>query len=99
MENNQRYKSWHKPNQSPTAKTKQGYYKAVNKDKYVGDAKKKLNLPELYESSMISLLTGQALTQFPHPIHFFSSTWMRKENLRYDDCSSINLRTLPLFST
>lgn len=37
MENNQRYKSWHKPNQSPTAKTKQGYYKAVNKDKYVGD--------------------------------------------------------------
>ena len=34
---NSSYKSWHKPNQSPTAKTKQGYYKAKNPDKYIGD--------------------------------------------------------------
>ena len=34
---NSSYKAWHKPNQSPTAKTKQGYYKAKNPDKYIGD--------------------------------------------------------------
>lgn len=37
MKNNQNYKQWHKPNQSPTAKTKQGYYRVANKDKYIGD--------------------------------------------------------------
>jgi len=34
---NSAYKSWHKPNQSPTAKTSQGYYNASNKEKYIGD--------------------------------------------------------------
>ena len=34
---NESYKQWHKPNQSPTAKTKQGYYRAKNTDKYIGD--------------------------------------------------------------
>lgn len=35
---NDSYKKWHKPDQSPNAKTSQGYYKAVNKDKYIGDS-------------------------------------------------------------
>lgn len=34
--NNDAYKRWHKPNISPNAKTKQGYYKIQNIDKYVG---------------------------------------------------------------
>ena len=34
---NSSYKAWHKPNQSPDAKTKQGYYKVQNPEKYVGD--------------------------------------------------------------
>lgn len=34
---NSSYKQWHKPNQSPTAKTAQGYYKVKNPEKYVGD--------------------------------------------------------------
>jgi len=34
---NSSYKAWHKPNQTPTAKTKQGYYKSKNPDKYIGD--------------------------------------------------------------
>jgi hypothetical protein len=34
---NNSYKKWHKPNTSENAKTKQGYYKVQNKDKYVGD--------------------------------------------------------------
>ena len=34
---NSSYKAWHKPNTSPNAKTKQGYYKAANKEKYIGD--------------------------------------------------------------
>lgn len=37
MAYNSAYKSWHKPNQSPTAKTKQGYYKVQFPEKYVGD--------------------------------------------------------------
>ena len=37
MTYNSSYKAWHKPNQSPNAKTRQGYYKVTNKDKYVGD--------------------------------------------------------------
>jgi hypothetical protein len=38
MANNSAYKSWHKPNMNEaTAKTKQGYYKITNKEKYVGD--------------------------------------------------------------
>ena len=28
---NSGYKSWHKPNQSPNAKTRQGYFKIQNK--------------------------------------------------------------------
>ena len=34
---NESYKQWHKPNTSPTAKTKQGYYRIANKEKYIGD--------------------------------------------------------------
>jgi hypothetical protein len=37
MSYNNSYKQWHKPNQSPEAKTKQGYYRAKNKEKYIGD--------------------------------------------------------------
>lgn len=37
MSFNSSYKKWHKPNQSPEARTKQGYYKVQNIDKYVGD--------------------------------------------------------------
>jgi hypothetical protein len=35
---NDSYKRFNKPNTSDRAKTKQGYYRPVNKDKYVGDA-------------------------------------------------------------
>ena len=35
---NSSYKQWHKPDMRPNAKTKQGYYKAQNKEKYIGDA-------------------------------------------------------------
>jgi len=34
---NDSYKRWHKPNTSDNAKTKQGYYKVRNKEKYIGD--------------------------------------------------------------
>lgn len=34
---NESYKQWHKPDQSPKAKTKQGYYNVKNVDKYIGD--------------------------------------------------------------
>jgi len=34
---NSSYKRWHRPNQSPNAKTRQGYAKIQNKDKYIGD--------------------------------------------------------------
>lgn len=34
---NENYKMWHKPNQRPDAKTKQGYYNVQNKEKYVGN--------------------------------------------------------------
>jgi hypothetical protein len=34
---NQNYKLWHKPDMSPNARTKQGYYKVQNKEKYMGD--------------------------------------------------------------
>ena len=34
---NSSYKSWHKPNTGPNAKTKQGYYSVINIDKYIGD--------------------------------------------------------------
>jgi len=34
---NESYKQWHKPNQGPNAKTKQGYAKIKNKEKYIGD--------------------------------------------------------------
>jgi len=37
MAYNNSYKQWHKPDQKPTAKTKQGYYKPKNLDKYIGD--------------------------------------------------------------
>ncbi len=37
MAYNQSYKKWHKPNMSETARTKQGYYKPKNTDKYIGD--------------------------------------------------------------
>jgi len=36
---NSGYKQWHKPNMSETARTKQGYYKVKNKEKYIGDSK------------------------------------------------------------
>ena len=36
MSNNS-YKAYNRPNMSPTGKTKQGYYKVQNKEKYVGD--------------------------------------------------------------
>jgi len=36
-QHNSSYKQWHKPNTGPTAKTKQGYYKVANKEKYIGD--------------------------------------------------------------
>ena len=39
MATNNSYKNWHKPNTSPTARTKQGYYVVQNTDKYVGDPK------------------------------------------------------------
>ena len=32
---NDKYKQYHKPDRSPNAKTKQGYYKVVNKNKYI----------------------------------------------------------------
>jgi hypothetical protein len=35
---NESYKRWHKPDQSPDAKTKQGYYKVQNPKKYVGES-------------------------------------------------------------
>lgn len=31
------YKRWHKPNISESSKTRQGYYKITNTDKYIGD--------------------------------------------------------------
>jgi len=34
---NESYKRWHKPNTSPTAKSKQGYAKIKNTKKYIGD--------------------------------------------------------------
>lgn len=34
---NSSYKNFHKPDQSPKAKTKQGYYKVNNPEKYIGD--------------------------------------------------------------
>lgn len=34
---NDAYKRWHRPDMSEKSKTKQGYYKAKNKDKYIGD--------------------------------------------------------------
>lgn len=34
---NSSYKMWHKPNTSETSKTKQGYYKVQNTQKYIGD--------------------------------------------------------------
>jgi len=34
---NQNYKMWHPPNMSPTARTKQGYYKLQNPQKYLGN--------------------------------------------------------------
>jgi hypothetical protein len=34
---NESYKRWHKPDMSPNARTKQGYYKVQNKEKYMGD--------------------------------------------------------------
>lgn len=34
---NSAYKKWHKPNTGENAKTKQGYYKITNPEKYVGD--------------------------------------------------------------
>jgi len=35
---NDNYKKWHKPNQSPDAKTKQGYFRNLkNPQKYIGD--------------------------------------------------------------
>jgi len=34
---NNQYKIWHKPDQSSTAKTKQGYARIKNSDKYIGD--------------------------------------------------------------
>lgn len=37
MSFNSAYKSWHKPNTNETAKTKQGYYKVQNIEKYIGD--------------------------------------------------------------
>jgi hypothetical protein len=37
MPYNDSYKRWHTPNQSPTAKTKQGYYKVQHPEKYIGD--------------------------------------------------------------
>ena len=37
MAYNSSYKSWHKPNTSETARTKQGYYKVQNPHKYIGD--------------------------------------------------------------
>jgi len=37
MSFNSSYKRWHKPNQLPNAKTKQGYYRVKNRDKYIGD--------------------------------------------------------------
>jgi len=36
MSNNS-YKQWHRPNTSPNAKSRQGYYRLVNKEKYIGD--------------------------------------------------------------
>jgi hypothetical protein len=39
MAGNSSYKSWHKPNTSPTARTKQGHYNVQLPDKYVGDPK------------------------------------------------------------
>ena len=35
--NNSNYKNYNKPNTSSTAKTKQGYYRIINKEKYIGD--------------------------------------------------------------
>jgi len=37
MSTNSAYKKWHKPNISENARTKQGYYRVQNKEKYVGD--------------------------------------------------------------
>jgi len=37
MNTNSSYKQWHRPNVSPNAKTRQGYYRIVNKEKYIGD--------------------------------------------------------------
>lgn len=37
MSFNSSYKRWHKPNTSEKAKTKQGYYRVKNRDKYIGD--------------------------------------------------------------
>ena len=34
---NSAYKRWHKPNMSENAKTRQGYYKVQNVNKYIGD--------------------------------------------------------------
>jgi len=34
---NEGYKSYNRPNMGPDAKTKQGYYKVSNKEKYIGD--------------------------------------------------------------
>ena len=34
---NSGYKSYNRPNMGPDAKTKQGYYKVTNKEKYIGD--------------------------------------------------------------
>ena len=37
MAGNESYKRWHKPNMSENAKTKQGYYRIRNEEKYMGD--------------------------------------------------------------
>ena len=37
MSLSENYKRWHKPNQLPNAKTKQGYYKAQHPEKYIGN--------------------------------------------------------------
>jgi len=34
---NESYKRWHKPNTKDNARTKQGYYRIKNRDKYIGD--------------------------------------------------------------
>jgi len=35
---NNSYKRWHKPDMSPNARSKQGYYQVKNKEKYIGDS-------------------------------------------------------------